>query len=281
MDRRLPEVAFGQLPPLLRVLYVGAPRDAWLKACLADNSDVAVKIDAEHVDSAMVRLRLENYDCVILDHDPGSQDAIAIIGLIRTVVPQQAIVVTGQQPAERWTAQCLEASADAYVCRPSTDGGTLIWVIARAVERQRMAGELRSLAENLQSQRSQHHQAALHQLRAQRSLLLEHLDGKVQDPHPPTWLVQHFVELLRIYVVSGVGNPKTEVRHLVTQLKSSEVTLAEALMAHTVATEKLVLGLGNRPTWHVLGRANLMAYELVMQMKPMNRHEVSRCSVGI
>jgi hypothetical protein len=43
--------------------------------------------------------------------------------------------------------------------------------------------------------------------------------------------------------------------------------MAEALSAHTLAAEKLVLGLGNRPAWHILGRANLLAYELIMQMQ--------------
>jgi len=55
----------------------------------------------------------------------------------------------------------------------------------------------------------------------------------------------------------------------VQRLDKSEVTLPETLMAHTVATETLVLGLGSRPAWHVLSRANLMAYELMMQMSPM------------
>ena len=72
---------------------------------------------------------------------------------------------------------------------------------------------------------------------------------------------------MHIYVVSGSGNLRTEVGQLTERLTRSEVTLAEALTAYTMAAEDLVRGLGSRTAWHILGRGNLLTCELIMQMQ--------------
>lgn len=272
LDDRSPQTSYGQLPPVMRVLDISSANgepDAWLADCLANDSAMAVKLEPASLESAMALLRQEVFEAVIVQHQPGKLDAIAAIGAIRAASPDfLAMVVIGEQPEEEMMAVCFDASADAYICKGTTDVRTLLWVLARAGERQRLLRESHESRTALQQQRAQQHQKAIHQLRSQRSLLLEHIAiSSSADPHPPSWLVEHFLDLLRIFVVSGTGTLRDEVTQLVANLEDSEVTLAEALTAHTLATENLILGLGNRPAWHILGRANLLAYELVMQLQ--------------
>lgn len=260
----------------MRVLDVSAPNSnatAALEQCLASDSAMAVKLEPATLKSAMTRLREEVFDAVLVRHQPEELDALAALAPLRAASPDYlAVIVLGQEPAETMTAHCLDASADGYVCVPSTDVRTLLWTLARAAERQQLLRESESRQQTNAQLGVRQHQQAIHQLRVQRSLLLEHLDDAQCDPNPPPWLVDRFVELLTIYVVSGSGSLRAEVRQLVDRLDTCEVTLAEALTAHTLAAERLALGLRNRPVWHVLGRANLLAYELVMQMQ--NREKV-------
>lgn len=285
-DDKFPTIPYGELPPLLRVLEISARGETsesdshnWLAECLANDSAMDIKLEPATLTSAMTLLRQEVFDVVIVHHLPGHVDAMAAIGPIRTSSPDcLAVVVVGDESASSMSALCLEATADAYFCRGETDVRTLLWGLARASERQRLLRECRSLQESVAQQKSRQHQEAIHQLRAQRSLLVEHFVATEQhDPHPPAWLTECFLELLRIYVVTGTGNLRDEVTQLAGRLELCEVTLAEALTAHTLAAEEMVLGLGNRPAWHILGRANLLAYELVMQMTGHHLNATSEC----
>lgn len=281
-DDRTLTTPYGQMPPVMRVLNVaaedhanGRPSDSstvgWLDACLANDSAMAVKLEHATLEAAMTLLRQESFDVVILHHEVGKLDAVAGLAPIRAASPDYlAVVVMGEEGNADMTAHCLENAADAYYCRRETDVRTLLWGLARAAERQRLLRDAHTYQQALETKAKQHHQEALHQLRSQRSVLVDHfaLSGdEVDGACPPPWLVNHFTDLLRIYVVSGTGTLREEVSELVDRLEHSEVTLAEALMAHTLAAEELVLGLGNRPAWHILGRANLLAYELIMQLQ--------------
>ena len=280
VDDKYPMTPYGQLPPVMRVLDVSAQNTAtgsakddstvgWLEECLANDSAMVVKLEHTTLESAMTLLRQEQFDVVILHHEVGKLDAVAALAPIRAASPDYlAIVVIGDKPNSEMTAVCMERSADAYYSRNETDVRTLLWGLARASERQRLLREANGYQQALEQKAAQHHQEAIHQLRSLRAVLVEHcIEMSDCDPCPPAWLVEHFLELLRNYVVSGTGNLRDEVSQLVDRLEHSEVTLAEALSAHAQAAEELVLGLGNRPAWHILGRGNLLAYELVMQIQ--------------
>jgi DNA-binding NarL/FixJ family response regulator len=302
LEDKFSRTPYGQLPPTIRALNIavdGAKTTDWLQQCLSDDSAMDVALSAGTLESAMTSLREEFFDVVIL-HDHVQLDALSALEPLRTASPDHlAIVVIGTYPAEEKTAIYLDAGADGYVCRQKTNVRTLLWTLARAAERQRLLREAAASQQTLELQRSQHHQDAIHQLRIQRGMLLEHssvqnaesmesdstgtgstgtgsasqsesagFELSVSDPNPPAWLVDYFQDLLKMYVVSGSGNHSAEVGQLVDRLEHCEVTLAEALTAHTLSAEQLVLSLGNRPAWHILGRANLLALELVMQWHP-------------
>ena len=266
----LPETPYGHLPPGMRLLYVCHDPDSepWLADRFLEDSAVDVRLEAQTPATTMTLLREEAYDAVLIGHAPERLDAIELVPLIRAGSREdQPIVVLGWQSAEEMTALCLETSADAYLCVAETSVRTLLWQIARARERHLILADNRRLSQSLEQQRSRQHREALQQLREQRLLLTQaDCDGEDMVEAPPAWLLEHFRQLLRIYVVTGCGNLEEDVAQLVDRLVQCEVTLREALVAHTAAVEELVQGLRNRSAWHAISRGNLLAYELVLQL---------------
>ena len=197
------------------------------------------------------------------------------MGPLRTAAPDSlAIVVIGDDtPADLGadnrqarSALCIDAGADDFVERTGTPVRTLLWKLARAAERQALIGQCQQQKQQEANTQNEDYQAAIHQLRTQRSLLLEYLpEAEHENPNPPAWLIDYFSDMLRMFVVSGHGNHRDEVGQLVDRLECCEVTLAEALCAHSLAVEQLILGRRGRSAWHILGRANLIATELIMQ----------------
>ena len=92
--------------------------------------------------------------------------------------------------------------------------------------------------------------------------MLEHTEST--SARPPEWLVAKLNDLLKVYVVSVSSNLHSEIESFVEGLLQSGVTIHETLMAHSLATEQILLGLGNRPGWHALGRSQILAYQLTM-----------------
>jgi hypothetical protein len=133
-----------------------------------------------------------------------------------------------------------------------------------ASERQRLANENRQLQQLVDRGRTQQQQESFRMLREQRRVLLEIDNSQELELVPPSWLVDDLGELLKIHVMAGVGSLRAEVVDLVARLQACHVTVREALLAHNVAVEELVAGQGNRGTWHILGRANLLAYEMML-----------------
>lgn len=268
VDDKLSETSFYHVPSAIRVLAISADGDglaAWLSDCVDDDSASTVDVEHGGLQEAITRLRQEIFDSVVIHHD-GASDTLASVQAVRTASPEDlAIIVVAEDSATHIAEAYLAASADACVCRDAAAARSFVSLLARAVERQRLLKANRVARRTLDEQRKKHHQDAIHQLRAQRSLLLEYCNPAIADPQPPAWLVEHFGDLLQIYVVTGTGRLRSEVAQLTVRLRKSEVTLSEALSAHSLAAEKLVLSLGNRPAWHILGRAHLLAYELVMQ----------------
>ena len=268
---KLPITPNGHLPPVMRLLHVQDPVNAgtWLADRLSEDTAVEIQLEVHDPATAMSRLREEPFDAVLISHLPGKLDAIELVPALRAGSHlDQPVLVLGEESPGEMTALCLEASADTYLWVPQTTVRTLLWQIARASERHRLLAENRRWQQSSDQQRVRQHQEALHQLRQQRGLLVDHIMHKEQDESatPPGWLVDHFRHLLRNYVVMGCGNLSAEVAQLVQQLGQYEVTLRESLVAHTVAVEELVLGLGHRSAWHVISRGNLLAYELILQM---------------
>lgn len=266
---------FGELPSSLRALCVSSTGETnWLQPLLA--ADNAIQLDLVHatVDAAMKLLREAMFDLVILC-ETDDFDATRVIAPLRTAAPDQlAIVVLSQSEDADRCAVCLDVGADDFLLLRRTTIRTLLWKLSRAAERQLLLLDHHTRMQHKETQQREDHQEALHQLRTQRALLLEH-SADDQDPNPPEWLIDYFSDLVRMYVVSGVGNHQDEVGQLVDRLDHCRVTLAEALTAHSVAVEQLVLGRRGRSAWHILGRANLISLELVMQWEARRKTDAT------
>ena len=265
----------SELPSTLRLLCVTANGNSgWLSQSLAADTAMDAEICSATLDSAMRYLREELFDLVVLVECP-RLDSLEAMSPLRTTAPDNlAIVVIGDDtPDSAWAdniqargALCIDACSDDFVERTGTPVRTLLWKLARAAERQALIGQCQQQKQQEANSQNEDYQAAIHQLRSQRSLLLEYLpEAEHENPNPPAWLIDYFSDLLRMFVVSGHGNHRDEVGQLADRLDCCEVTLAEALCAHSLAVEQLILGRRGRSAWHILGRANMIATELIMQ----------------
>src|SRR5438132_339998 len=89
-------LAWGSLPTRLRALHFTSPRRAagWLAEAFA--VDRAAQVDLEEVQGAaagLARLRDENFDAVLLEHEPGQLDALELLMALRAAGTQEPLVV--------------------------------------------------------------------------------------------------------------------------------------------------------------------------------------------
>lgn len=295
--RSLPPAPWGALPPRLSVLHV-MPADAasgWLREALAIDSACQVSLDvAPGTAAGLAQVRDEAYDAVLVEHVPGTLDAWEFVAALRGGGSAEPVVVLGRAPAGELAADCCEAGADDYLDLRQATTRSLIWVLARAVERQRLIREHRRLAQSERQRLEREERETARLLAEQRSLVreLENLaratTGSAADDArlataslaelanhdlPPESdyaaapeLVAHYRELLRVYVMMGSGNLARERTALVDLLVTTGTSAPEALVMHLAAVEELVRGLGGRSARHVLNRADLLALELVMHL---------------
>jgi hypothetical protein len=179
--------------------------------------------------------------------------------------------------------------ADDYCCVAETTVRGLLWKFARAIERHQLLRENRRLVQAERQRLQQEHHEAERLLDQQRAMIadleclgqdktettekpLSDIDDclakptaeKVEAPvNLPESLVTHYRELLRAYVIMGVGNLAVEMSALTELLATSGVSAQRALQLHVCVLEELVQGLGNRSARHVINRADLLALEVL------------------
>lgn len=183
------------------------------------------------------------------------------------------------------SALCFEAGADGYVCVETSTTRTLIWQVARAVERNQLIFTNRRLAQAERHRLQLEHEEANRLLAQQRSLLKGLAGARQQSQqdkaatatsapsaHPdhavvlPVELTNHYRELLRAYVVMGSGRLAEELIRLADLLVSAGVTAPQAMHLHLGVLEQMVLDLGSRSARHVMNRADLLVLEVMMNL---------------
>ncbi|HEY4307976.1 MAG TPA: hypothetical protein VGN12_00865 [Pirellulales bacterium] len=273
----------GALPPRMRVLYVTTYErtGGWLaEALAADSASEVVLEEAIGFAAGLSRLRDDHYDAVLVGHQPGQLDALALAEAMHTAGCDEPLIVLGSQDESEMTALCLEANADAYVSVQSTTTRTLLWVVARAIERHYLLRENRRLAQADQH-RLEIEQGDAGQLLSEQRGLIRELDalaataqgyarnatGEAREEGVsrtplPAQLETHYRELLRTYVMMGSGNLSVEMLALAQILAAAGVSPAQTLELHLNALENLLRGLGNRSARHVMNRADLLALEI-------------------
>lgn len=288
---KLPATPWGFLPPRMRVLFITSQQrtGGWLAQAFAADSACEVLLDeALGMPAGLGRLREEAFDAVLVSHDSEGLDAFEVLDAIRTgSSDEQPIVVLGIPAEQEMAPLCYEAGADAYVCVSSATTRSLIWSVARAIERHQLISENRRLQQAQRHRLELEHEEALRLLDQQRAMLadLEHirhgdprnrsasdLDGPTSPPATsscpdlPPALVNHYRELLRVYVIMGSGSLSNEMSQLAELLAQASVTSHQLMLLHIFVLEEMVGGLGTRSARHVMNRADMLILEVMINL---------------
>ena len=281
----------GELPTRIKVLYITTPdrTGGWLTEAFAADSAAQIVLDEVVGEAAgLKRLRDEVYDAVLLSHVPGDLDALDLVEGLRTGGNEEPMILLGTLQPQQVDALCYEVGADDYCCVSETTVRGLLWKFGRAIRQRQLARENRRLVQAERQRLRQEHHEAERLLDQQRALItdLEQLSeggtavdnggasveeslaksaisqAEVQIQLPEV-LVSHYRELLRTYVVMGVGNLAEEMGELAELLTNSGVTAQQAMQLHVQVLEELVQGLGTRSARHVMNRADLLVLEMM------------------
>jgi len=277
--RELPQFA-----PSLMVLFITTPRKtgAWLAEAFAVEAPSQITLEmAVGAGAGMGRLHDDLFDLVLVTHEPGLLDALAVVEAHRASGGDTPLVVLGNQTEQEMGARCFQAGADGYLCVHSATTHHLIWVVARAVEYRRLLRENHRLRQAELARRQREHEEADRLLSQQQSLVIElealrtslraPLAGQSSPAKPtvsefPDELVRHYRELLRTYVIMGSGNLARELRRLADVMIAVGLDARRAMRLHVLVLEELVRGLGMRSTRHVMARADLLVLELMIHL---------------
>ena len=279
--------SLGELPAVMKVLHITTPQrtGGWLtEAFAADNATRIVLEEVVGNTAGLARLREEVFDAVLICHVPEHLDALDLVEGLRTGGNEAPMIVLGEQPPEQVDALCYEVGADDYCCLKETTVRGLLWKFSRAIQRHQLVRENRRLVQVERQRLQQEHGEAQRLLDQQRALiedLQELRDGRPVESssidaaptrdagasRPPTTvpepLVRHYRELLRAYVIMGVGNLADEMKSLADHLADCGASAQVAMQLHVSVLEDLIRGLGNRSARHVINRADLLVVEVM------------------
>jgi DNA-binding NarL/FixJ family response regulator len=278
----------------------------WLAEAFAADSATQVALEeAIGVTAGLAQLRDEAYDAVLISHEANVLDGMEFVEGLRAGGHEEPMIVMGADPSADLAAVAYEVGADAYCCVAETTTRSLLWTFARAIERFQLVRENRRLVQMERQRLAQEHQEAERLLTEQRALIaeLEHIrDATPRSPNLasatedrddrewnsessgpsslvhslapdaptkcdlPERLVNHYRELLRAYVVMGVGNLVDEMTALANLLADAGISARQTMQLHVHVLEDLISTLGNRSARHVMNRADLLVVEVMAHL---------------
>lgn len=296
------ETEIGSLPTRLRLLCVGNVEPSWVSLTLQLDALGCVEPNFKWVSTAneaLALLRDESFDCLLVRIGAGrpapGDDPLVLPRAIRAggcIDP--VVVVTVAADDETWN-EALRLNVDILVSAKGWESSALVQSIQRAVERVRMLHEIDRLASADRRRLVRERDEADYLLTQQRRILsaLEHFAGpeqgsSVRDParsaagqggpvdhvRLPTEFDDYYQELLRTYVIMGSGNLAVEIDKLAGLLAEAGLAPRQVLDLHLERVERLVRGLGNRSTRHVMARADLLALELLVHLGECYRRRI-------
>jgi DNA-binding NarL/FixJ family response regulator len=288
------DVGIRGLPTRLRLLCVGSVEPSWVSLTLQLDALGCVEPNFKWVSTAneaLALLRDESFDCLLirmnLPREGSGDDPVSLARGIRAGgCSDPIVIVTMATDDETWT-EALRLSVDLLVSAKGWESSALVQTIQRAVERGRMFHEIDRLASAERRRLVRERDEAEYLLNQQRRFLaaLEHFADPVEGQSTegsaragravaaatepfglPREFDEYYQELLRTYVIMGSGNLAAEIVKLAEVLSQAAFTPREVLDLHLARVERLVRGLGNRSTRHVMARADLLALELMVRL---------------
>jgi DNA-binding response OmpR family regulator len=278
----------------------------WLAEAFAADSATHVALEeAIGVTAGLAQLRDEVFDAVLISHESGVLDGLEFCEGLRAGGHEEPMIIMGTDPSADLAALAYEVGADAYCSVAETTTRSLLWTFARAIERFQLMRENRRLIQVERQRLAQEHQEAERLLTEQRAIIAEleqirdrgqqpsktatpAIDQGGQDGDPdssrrpslvhslatevptecnlPERLVNHYRELLRAYVVMGVGNLVDEMSSLANLLADAGISARQTMQLHVHVLEELITSLGNRSARHVMNRADLLVVEVMAHL---------------
>jgi DNA-binding NarL/FixJ family response regulator len=160
----------------MKVLHITSLNraDGWLaEAFRADCAAQVLLVETVGVAAGLSHLRDEVFDAVLVSHEPGVLDAVDLVEGLRAGGNDEPMIVLGAAPSAQMAALCYEVGADAYCCVAETTTRSLLWTVARAIERCQLVREHRQLVQLEQQRLAHEHQEAERLLAEQRALIAE------------------------------------------------------------------------------------------------------------
>lgn len=290
------DLGVNALPTRLRLLCIGSVEPSWVSLTLQLDALGCVEPNFKWVSTtneALSLLRDESFDCLLvrtnLDRQDTGDDSLSLARGIRAGGCADPIVVVTLSTDDDTWAEALKMNVDLLVSAKGWESSALVPAIRRAVERGRMLHEIDRLTIADRRRLVRERDEAEYLLQQQRQILvtLERLaeTGRTEGALPeedaaqprngrrfaerlklPAEFDEYYQELLRTYVIMGSGNLVAEIVKLADLLSQAGFAPREVLDLHLARVERLVGGLGNRSTRHVMARADLLALELMIHL---------------
>jgi DNA-binding response OmpR family regulator len=275
----------------MRILFItGQQRTGgWLAEAFASDSASDVQLEETvGIADGLAMLRDALFDAVLVSHEADGLDALDVLDAIRAgSSDEQPIIVMGDRSEQEMSALTFESGGDAYICVHTTTTRTLIWQVARAMERHALIAENRRLQQSQQQRLRREHDEAHRLLEQQRAMIVNLRElcsaellaapaDNCQDTHTspanlPPQLICHYRELLRAYVIMGSGNLADEMDRLASLLAAATVTPQQAMLLHLQVLEEMIHGLGSRSARHVMNRADMLILEVMIHLSEQYR----------
>lgn len=282
------ETPIGELPTRLRLLCVGSAEPSWVSLTLQLDAMGCIEPNFNWVPTAseaLTLLRDESFDCLLVRFNPARQgpgdDPLSLARGIRAGgCADPIVIVTVATDDDTWR-EALKLNVDLLVSAKGWESSALVPAIQRAVKRGRMLYEIDRLASADRRRLVRERDEAEYLLNQQRQILgTRERPSAAADSPPqaegaagfserfklPPEFDDYYQELLRTYVIMGSGNLAPEIGKLADLLAHAGLTPREVLDLHLARVERLVRGLGNRSTRHVMARADLLALELMIHL---------------
>lgn len=314
------ELGVNELPTRLRLLCVGSVEPSWVSLTLQLDALGCVEPNFKWVSTAndaLALLRDESFDCLLVRvnvarQGPGDDPLSLARGIRAGGCADPIVVVTVSTDDETW-AEALRMNVDLLVSAKGWESSALVPAIQRAVERGRMFHEIDRLTAADRRRLVRERDEAEYLLHQQRQILvaLEHLaetgqtdaapplddaagpladrssaDRLRNDRHRaerfrlPAEFDEYYQELLRTYVIMGSGNLVAQIVKLADLLSQAGFAPRDVLDLHLARVERLVRGLGNRSTRHVMARADLLALELMIHLGECYQRQMCMTASG-
>ena len=219
--------------------------------------------------TAMQLLRQQAFDLLLMP--VRTRDELVSLGhAVRAVgLEQLAIVAFGVEDQIGIAPACSEADVEAYFNIEDSNADYALWTFEHAIETRRAKLDAARWRRLQRQQESSEHHEAVQQLRIQRSAILEFVSedasreriAESEMGQVPEWLIERFEQMIKARAMSGSSRDRDLVT-LIDCLQKSGLPLLDCLLANSLASERIMLGLGQRPGWFVLGQSQVLAYQL-------------------